>query len=68
MDGSATIDELKAFGASVEEWQEKAMLYALNYTDTVKNYYRQFLRDHRRGILMDDFEDSCCKSVVSFNV
>lgn len=53
MDGSATIDGLKAFGAAVEEWQEKAVLFALNYTNTVKRYYRQFLKDHKRGILTD---------------
>lgn len=47
MDGSATIDELKAFGCKVEEWQKSVLDYAHHYAITVKKDYKQFLRDYK---------------------
>lgn len=51
IDGSATIDELKALGNSVGEWQQKIVDYALSYSNTVRKDYRQFQKDYKRGLL-----------------
>ena len=48
MDGSAIIDELKAFG-SREDWQEIVLTYAYTYARKVKKDYRQYLKDYRSG-------------------
>jgi len=46
--GSAMIDELAAFGQD-EGWQEKVSVYAQNYAVTVKQYYKQYLKDYQAG-------------------
>ncbi|HEX8020225.1 DUF2252 domain-containing protein [Mucilaginibacter sp.] len=48
MQGSGTIDELMAFGRD-QAWQEKVMAYAQQYAETVKQYYRGFVKDYKRG-------------------
>ena len=48
MDGSAIIDELKAF-AKKEGWQEQVLEYAVKYAAKVKNDYRNYLREYKRG-------------------
>jgi uncharacterized protein (DUF2252 family) len=53
MDGSATIDELRAFGISVSDWQQQVVDFALQYSNTVRQDYKQFLKDFKRGILSD---------------
>jgi uncharacterized protein (DUF2252 family) len=54
VNGSATIDELKAFGMSVDEWHETVLNYSQNYCNTVRRDYKQFVRDYKRGLLTDD--------------
>lgn len=49
MDGSATIDELKAFGCKLDTWQKPVLDYALAYAARVKKDYAQFIRDYERG-------------------
>lgn len=51
MNGSATIDELKAFGDSVDQWQQQIVDFALQYSRTVREDYRQFIRDYKDGLL-----------------
>ncbi len=45
MNGSATIDELKAFGEKQQEWQQAALDQALKHAGQVKKDYQQFLHD-----------------------
>ncbi len=47
--GSSIIDDLSAFGNS-SDWQEDILNYALNYSKKVNKYYRQYLKDYKRGI------------------
>ncbi|MES2110131.1 MAG: DUF2252 family protein [Bacteroidota bacterium] len=49
MNGSATIDELKAFGADVK-WQDKLLVYCYDYCAKVKDDYRQYLNDYGKGL------------------
>ncbi|MEO7046259.1 MAG: DUF2252 family protein [Ferruginibacter sp.] len=42
---SATTDELIAF-ATREDWQEKTLEYASNYSVKMKSYYTSFVNDH----------------------
>ena len=42
---SATADELIAF-ATREDWQEKTLEYASNYSVKMKSYYTSFVNDH----------------------
>lgn len=49
MDGSAIIDQLKAFGQR-EDWQDKIASYAFAYAGKIRNDYRQYLRDYKRGV------------------
>ena len=46
--GSGTIDELKAFGMD-QGWQEAVISYAQRYAVTTKKYYQQFLKDYKKG-------------------
>ncbi|MGN6396829.1 MAG: DUF2252 domain-containing protein [Mucilaginibacter sp.] len=48
MQGSGTIDELMAFGAN-QGWQEAVIAYALNYAQTTKKYYQEFLNGYQRA-------------------
>ncbi|GAA4086209.1 DUF2252 domain-containing protein [Mucilaginibacter panaciglaebae] len=48
MQGSATIDELMAFGTDTA-WQEKVIDYAQNYARTLKQYHRQYVKDYHAG-------------------
>ncbi|MEO6520592.1 MAG: DUF2252 family protein [Mucilaginibacter sp.] len=48
MQGSATIDELMAFGQD-QGWQEAVISYARKYAATTKKYYRQYLKELKRG-------------------
>jgi len=47
MQGSGTIDELMAFGND-QGWQEAVIAYAQHYSVTIRNYYREFIRDIRK--------------------
>jgi uncharacterized protein (DUF2252 family) len=49
MNGSATIDELKAFGNN-NNWQQALFDYCLKYADKVKTDYRQYLEDYKNGV------------------
>lgn len=49
MNGSETIDELKAFGCNVSDWQDSVLDYAHGYASRVKKDYQQFLRDYERN-------------------
>jgi uncharacterized protein (DUF2252 family) len=48
MQGSGTIDELMAFGSD-QGWQEVVISYAQDYAATIKQYYRQYVKDYKRG-------------------
>jgi len=48
--GAANADELITFGLS-NQWQEAILEYAINYTETMKAYYKQFLHDSKNSIL-----------------
>jgi uncharacterized protein (DUF2252 family) len=49
-DGSATTDELKAFGRQ-ENWQEAVLTYAAEYARRMQEYYASFVDDaHRYGL------------------
>jgi len=48
-DGSATIDELKAFG-SATDWQEPLLMCAIQAAAIVKEDYRQYMKDYKRGV------------------
>jgi len=49
MNGSATIDELKAFGNNIN-WQQALLDYCFKYSDKVKTDYRQYLKDYKNGV------------------
>lgn len=49
MNGSATIDELKAFGND-NAWQEPLLDYCFKYAGKVKKDYRAYLRDYEKGL------------------
>lgn len=51
MDGSAIIDELKAFGSDIS-WQQQALEWAQNHSQVVKKDYKQFKRELKRKRLM----------------
>lgn len=48
MQGSATIDELMAFGAA-NEWQEEVLGYAIKYAARVRTNYNQYLKEYQKG-------------------
>jgi len=48
MQGSATIDDLMAFGHD-EGWQEAVIAYAQKYARKTKQYYKSYLRDVKTG-------------------
>ncbi|TSJ36363.1 DUF2252 domain-containing protein [Mucilaginibacter corticis] len=48
MQGSGTLDDLMSFGAD-QGWQEAVITYAQHYAVTVKKYYREFLKDFKKG-------------------
>jgi uncharacterized protein (DUF2252 family) len=50
MDGSAIIDELKAFGTD-PSWQKPVLDFALNYSNVVRHDFKQFLKDYKRKLL-----------------
>jgi uncharacterized protein (DUF2252 family) len=52
MNGSATIDDLKAFGNN-PEWQQSLLDYAENYAAKVKQDYAQFMKDYKSGTFAD---------------
>ena len=49
MNGSAIIDELKAFGEDTE-WQEHLLEFAFKYAKKVKKDYKQYLSDYKKGV------------------
>lgn len=53
MNGSAIIDELKAFGERKAEWQEPVLDYAKKYAAQVKKDYQQFMKDYSSGVFAD---------------
>ncbi len=53
MQGSATIDQLAAFGKQTY-WQEPILNYARQYAEQVKTEYKDFMRDFRSGKLTAD--------------
>lgn len=54
--GSATTDELKAFGRE-ERWQEAVLAYAAAYARRVEEYYVSFVDDVNRYGLTDEAEE-----------
>jgi uncharacterized protein (DUF2252 family) len=48
LQGSSNIDDLMAFGRSAD-WQAPLMDYALGYTNEVKRYYKQHVKDYKNG-------------------
>jgi uncharacterized protein (DUF2252 family) len=52
MNGSATIDDLKAFGNN-PEWQQSLLDYAESYAGKVKQDYAQFMQDYKSGCFAD---------------
>jgi len=48
MQGSGTIDELMAFGLD-QGWQEKVITYAQHYANTIRKYYKSYLKDYKGG-------------------
>jgi uncharacterized protein (DUF2252 family) len=55
-DGSATTDELKAFGRD-EGWQEGVLKWAAGYAIRVEEYYAAFVADAKRYGLADEAEE-----------
>ena len=53
--GSATADELIAFGLN-NQWQEELLNYAIEYTAKVKNDYKNFIADQKKGLLSTDIK------------
>jgi len=49
MNGSATIDELKAFGNNIN-WQQPLFDYCFKYGNKVKTDYQQYLEDYKNGV------------------
>jgi len=49
MNGSATIDELKAFAVN-PGWQQPLLDYTFKYAKKTKQYYIQYLKDYEKGI------------------
>jgi hypothetical protein len=49
MDGSANIDELKAFGGSVGDWREKSIAVARQLADANSEDYQEFMLGFRNG-------------------
>ncbi len=49
MQGSGNLDELMAFGAD-QGWQEAVIAYAGKYAGSVKKYYKEYIRDFKKGI------------------
>lgn len=49
MQGSGNIDDLAAFGKD-EGWQEALLDYAETYAAKVRKDYRQFIKDHLKGM------------------
>jgi len=47
--GSATIDELSAFGEN-GEWQQRVIDYALKYGKKIKKDYQEYLRAYNKGV------------------
>lgn len=48
MQGSATIDELIAFGKA-ENWQKPLVDYAFSYAGKMKSYYKQYIKEFEKG-------------------
>ena len=46
--GAGNLDELMAFGAD-QGWQEAVIAYAQTYGEKVKQYYKVYLNDYKRG-------------------
>jgi uncharacterized protein (DUF2252 family) len=49
MNGSATIDDLKAF-ASNADWRQELLNYAFKYGKKTKQYFEQYLADYEKGV------------------
>lgn len=49
MNGSATIDELKAFAGN-SHWHQALLDYAFKYAKKTKQYYTQYLDDYKKGV------------------
>ena len=49
MNGSAIIDELKAFGDNAD-WQQPLLNYCVNYSAEVKEDYAEFMSDFENGV------------------
>jgi hypothetical protein len=47
--GSPIIDDLSAFGSS-NDLEEDILGYAVKYTQKVKRYYRQSVKDYHNGV------------------
>ena len=60
--GSATADELIAFGKNTD-WQEAVIDYAINYLEKIKRDYKNFKEDYKIGLLNKPY--ACKKSEVA---
>jgi uncharacterized protein (DUF2252 family) len=49
MNGSAIIDELKAFAAN-NGWQQGVLDYSFKYAKKTRRYYAQYLLDYKKGV------------------
>jgi uncharacterized protein (DUF2252 family) len=49
MNGSATIDDLKAF-AENNDWHQGVLDYSFKYAKKTQRYYAQYLRDYKKGV------------------
>jgi uncharacterized protein (DUF2252 family) len=55
-EGSATTDDLKAFGTQ-EGWQETLLAYAAQYARRVQEHYEAFIEDTKRYGLTDEAQE-----------
>lgn len=46
--GAGNLDELMAFGAD-QGWQEAVIAYAQTYGEKVRQYYKVYLNDYKKG-------------------
>jgi len=49
MNGSATIDDLKAFAAN-SDWHHDLLSYAFRYAKKTKQYFDQYIADYEKGV------------------
>jgi uncharacterized protein (DUF2252 family) len=58
MDGSAIIDELKAFGSDLSNWKDEALDFAVLIAADFKADYEAFLKDYKERKFVQKVEES----------